>query len=135
MKPQRLLKTTAVLGAVLAAGCSSYSGSSGLLGGGADATLTIEVRRGPLLPVTQTGEDNTAPVEDAVVVIRDSGGKELARLNTDAGGMAQVDLAAGQYRLEVEACPGATAPAPPQDVTLTDSKPVTATMECDTGIR
>ena len=135
MNSQRFLSGTALLGAVLLAGCSSNPGSSGLLGGGADASLSIEVRRGPLQPVTQVGTDNTAPVQDAVVVVRDSGGKELARLVTDAAGMAQVDLAAGQYRLEVEQCPGATAPAPPQNVTLTDGNPLTATMECDTGIR
>ena len=135
MRPQHVMKQIALLGAVVAAGCSSSAGSSGLLTGGTDATLSIEVRKGPLQPVTQVGEDSTAPVQDAVVVVRDSGGKELVRLTTDAAGMTQVDLAAGQYRVEVEQCPGATAPAPPQNVTLTVGNPVTATMECDTGIR
>ncbi len=116
-------------------GTGGTGGSGGAGGTGADVSLTIEVRRGPLTPVEQIGSDNTAPVEDAVVVVRDAGGKEVGRLMSDANGIAQLALPAGNYVVGVETCPGATAPALPQTVELTDGSPATARLECDTGIR
>ncbi len=117
-------------------GGGGAGGSGGTGGtGGADVSLTIEVRRGPLTPVEQIGTDNTAPVEDALVVVRDDGGKEVGRLMSDANGIAQLALPAGNYVVGVETCPGATAPAVPQSVELTEGTPATARLECDTGIR
>ena len=97
--------------------------------------VTVEVRRGPITPVTLEGVDNTAPVAGAVVRVADLRGSERGRGVTDGGGLASVTVAAGSYQATVVTCPGAMAVPAPASVTVTAGVLTQVRLECDTGIR
>lgn len=97
-------------------------------------TVTISVRRGPIAPVAQPGEDNTAPVGDAEVrILRDEARIELKY--TGSTGLAEVVLEPGSYVARVTVCPGSLALPEPQPFTAAAGADNRVTLVCDTGIR
>lgn len=94
---------------------------------------------GPTCPVVSDPPDpdcDDRPVVGALIIVRDEGGAEVARLVTDGDGTAVVELSAGRYRLEPQPVEGLMGTAPPVDMTLVDGvalEPVT--IPYDTGIR
>ena len=95
---------------------------------------------GPVCPVVTDPPDPSCsdrPVSGAVVLVRDAGGREIARATTAADGRYSIPLAPGSYTVEaqpVERLMGTPGPQPvtvPADVT----QPVQVDLAYDTGIR
>ena len=115
--------------------CGSHGGSSSASSSSANSGTIVEVVRGPIQPVEQQGMDNTAPVPDAGVTIRDSDAQVVASESTGNDGKATFALVPGQYNIEVTSCPGAMSLPAAQTVTVSDGSFTAVRMECDTGIR
>jgi hypothetical protein len=111
-----------------AAGCGSAAGPPG-------TGLSLTVERGPLQPVSQVGQPNTAPVQDASVVVSTESGGTVATALTDSAGRAVLGLAAGAYTVSLRTCPGAIALPSAISITVTEGELTSRTVECDTGIR
>lgn len=111
---------------VIAAGCSSDPDNG--------VTVTISVRRGPVMPVEEPGEDNTEPVGDAEVrILRDDARIELKY--TGSTGLATVVLEPGSYVARVTVCPGSMSLPEPLPFSVTAGSDNRVTLVCDTGIR
>jgi hypothetical protein len=108
---------------------------SSILGTDPDTGFDILVTRGPIQPVAQEGEDNSAPVGDAVVRIRRTDGSGDARVRTEEDGTVRVLLIPGVYRVEVRDCPGAMSLPSPLDGTVNQGELTPIEFSCDTGIR
>ncbi len=93
---------------------------------------------GPVCPVETVPPDPACaprPVPDAVVVIRDGGGSEVARVVTAADGSFFVELPAGDYFVEPQAVDGLLGTAGSQNVTVVDRSAAAIQLDYDTGIR
>ena len=125
-------RTTSLLAALVLAACgeSMEAPDPDLQNG-----LAITVVRGPINPVSQPGEDNTAPVPDADLAILNSAGDELFLASTGADGTVRIALPVGRYAVEVRACPGALALPDRQPATVAEGEFTAVRLECDTGIR
>lgn len=98
--------------------------------------VEVQVLRWPTQPVARDGENDTAPVAGAVVVVQRAVGGAAARAVTDSTGTARVPLPPGAYRVSVTTCPGAMSlPREPAEVSVTAGSLAAATLLCDTGIR
>ncbi|MGH7573135.1 MAG: hypothetical protein ACREMK_15035 [Gemmatimonadota bacterium] len=97
--------------------------------------LEILVLKGPIEPVEREGVENTAPVAEAVLVIRSFGGRRVAELTTNADGRTRAPLAPGRYTVVVERCPGALFLPEPATATVDIGVFAGVRLECDTGIR
>ncbi|WP_218081527.1 carboxypeptidase regulatory-like domain-containing protein [Anthocerotibacter panamensis] len=104
---------------------------------GSPATgIQVEVRRGPISPVTRVGVDNTAPMPEARVRVVNQTRKEVAQAVTDAQGRSTVRLAPGTYEVMVMNCAGIRVGASePVEATVTADAMTPVRIECDTGIR
>lgn len=109
--------------------------SPSILGTDPDTGLNILVTRGPIRPVAREGEDNSAPVQDALVRIRRTDGSGDTGVRTGADGVVVVPVVPGTYRVEVRECPGALALPDPISVTVVAGELATLAFDCDTGIR
>jgi len=102
-------------------------------------TASIAAVAGPTCPVVSDPPDpdcEDRPVEGAVIVVRDEDGQEVARMTTDADGLASVELAPGRYSLEAQAVDGLMGTPGPVEITVVaggGGDPVT--IAYDTGIR
>jgi hypothetical protein len=112
-------------------------GDSSLVGSSTDPSvgIAVEVRRGPIMPVDRPGEDNTAPVPGAKVVVTTASGIPVAELTTDSLGAAGASVPPGDYRIATATCPGAMREAAPVVVTVVADSISAARLVCDTGIR
>lgn len=101
------------------------------------ATLTVVVLAGPTCPVEKPGDPFCAdrPVEDAEIILRDAGGKEIEKVTGLKGGRGTLALAPGTYRLEPQPVPRLLGTPPAQTVTLVEGDARTVTFRYDTGIR
>lgn len=93
---------------------------------------------GPVCPVETVPPDPDCaarPVAGAVVVVRDDGGSERARVTTGLDGGFFVGLAAGRYVLEPQPVEGFMGTAPPVEVTVEDGAASEVQLDYDTGIR
>jgi len=116
----------ALLCTMILAGCSTGPDNG--------VTVTISVRRGPIMPLEQPGEDNTAPVDDAEVrILRDDA--RVALKYTGSTGLATVVLEPGNYVARVTICPGSMALPEPQPFIAASDSDNRVTLVCDTGIR
>ncbi len=96
--------------------------------------VTISVRRGPIQPVEQPGQDNTAPVDNAEVrILRDEATIKVE--DTGSNGLATVTLEPGRYVARITICPGSLAPPQPEPFTAGPGSDNRVTLVCDTGIR
>jgi hypothetical protein len=120
--------------AALALVVSATSGCDGFSAEAGTGLMRVEVRRGPLQPVAREGEEDSAQVANARVVVR-AGGRALRSGRTDTQGQLQLMLAAGVYTVEVTDCPGALSLPAPEEVGVSAEGRTDVTLECDTGIR
>lgn len=151
MRPTRspLLAVAAI--ALAAAACSSTAGASGspsplpVASSQAPPSATAAARivgratAGPVCPV-ETIPPNPAcaprPVPNAIIVVRDASGAEVARATTGADGTFEITVAPGRYVVEALPVSGLMgAPAPQTDVIVATSAPTTVDFGYDTGIR
>jgi hypothetical protein len=97
--------------------------------------LDVLVTRGPIQPVDREGEDNSSPVEGALLQIRRTDGSGEARVRTDAEGKALAPVVPGAYRVEVRECPGAMSLPSAADASVQAGRLTILEFSCDTGIR
>ena len=96
------------------------------------------VHSGPTCPVVITPPDPTCddhPVEDAVIVIEDASGAEVARVATGVDGTFLITLPPGTYTLVPQAVEGLLGTAPEQGVVVVDAAVTGLDFAYDTGIR
>jgi len=131
MTRSRVVVLCAALGVInLASFCN------GALGPGDDSTgLNVTVRRGPITPTSSSGQDSTAPVDSAVVLVTGISREAGFSAYTDAAGHAGFSITAGDYSVSITDCPGAVRVPEPVKVTVSTGKFSSALMVCDTGIR
>lgn len=92
---------------------------------------------GPLCPVVQMGTPcPDQPYPDATVVVLDTAGKEIARVQTDAQGRFRLLLLPGTYTLRPEPPDGLPFPsASEQTFTVMNGQFTPLTVHYDSGIR
>ena len=105
---------------------------------GSGAVRVVAVA-GPTCPVVSDPPDpncDDRPVDGAVIVVRDEGGGEVARMTTDADGNATLELAPGRYVLVPQPVEGLMGTAAPIEVTVVEGAAGEPVMVAyDTGIR
>jgi hypothetical protein len=93
---------------------------------------------GPVCPVERVPPDPACaprPVDGAVIVVRDGGGSDVARVTAGPDGGFFVPLPAGAYVLEPQPVEGYMGTAPPLEVSVQDGITAEVQVEYDTGIR
>lgn len=93
---------------------------------------------GPVCPVETVPPDPACaprPVAGAVVLIRDGGGSEVARVETAADGSFFAELPAGDYVVEPQPVEGTMGLAGPRSVMVVEGNMVELQLDYDTGIR
>ncbi len=126
--------------AILAAGCVDPAGMGPEINT-QSASLTTgvagQVRLGPISPVSREGEENSAPMPDATIVIEREGGGILGHVVSDADGLFFVTLAAGTYVFTPQKTSKSIYPGipPAERVTVPSEGVVNVHFEYDTGIR
>ena len=113
---------------------SALLGCTDILGSDPSTGLQVTVRKGPIEPVSRDGEDNSVPVDEAVVLIEGVDGGSV-RLSTGPTGLVRALLVPGDYIVTVKECPGAMGLPAPEPATVTSGSMVDVYLECDTGIR
>ena len=98
-----------------------------------------QATRGPLIPVTQQGQTNEAPLPGVVITISSLNGFPPVHQVTDSQGNYKIIVAgAGTYQVQGAAPKGSqTFPRPPapQTVVVPVNQFVTVNLSYDTGIR
>ena len=93
---------------------------------------------GPICPVVtippESGCDDR-PVVNAMLVIVNDAGDEVATVTSGADGRFGVDLPPGRYELRPQPVDGLMGTAPPVSVIVTTGQPAEVTISYDTGIR
>lgn len=117
-------------GALWFAGCAPS-----ILGLDPGTGFDILVTRGPIRPVAREGEDNSRPVERALVHIERTDATGNTRVHTDAEGKALAALVPGEYRVEVRECPGAMSLPSVASSSVQAGHLTVLEFSCDTGIR
>lgn len=96
------------------------------------------VHAGPTCPVVQIPPDPACadrPVEDAVLVIQDASGREVARVSTGDDGTFLVTLPPGTYTLVPQPVEGLMGTSPEQTIVVIDGPVDGIDVAYDTGIR
>lgn len=96
------------------------------------------VHAGPTCPVVQTPPDpacDDRPVGDAVIVIEDASGAEVARVATGVDGTFLITLPPGIYTFVPQSVEGLLGTAPEQGVVVVDAAVTGLDFAYDTGIR
>lgn len=102
------------------------------------ATVTVLALAGPVCPVeTNPPSPDCAPrpVVDAVILVTDPSGNELARGRTDAVGVVELVVPPGNVLIVPQAVDGYLGTASPLDIFLTDGQSLHVDVMYDTGIR
>ncbi len=135
----RHLATALLMTLIVVAGCSraAVPGTSALP---SIATVSGDVRAGPVCPVERPGDSACAPrpVAGATIVIEKASGGEVARVTSAGDGTFRVQLAAGDYQLVPQPVAGLMGTAPPLSLTVQTGGatiPATIVIQYDTGIR
>lgn len=110
---------------------------AGLRGSATVRGVGGRVGAGPTCPVERPGDPTCAArmVAGAVLVIRGSGGAEVARVTTDGSGLFRIALPAGDYTLEPQPVEGLMGTAPPMPFSVAEGPPAFLDVVYDTGIR
>lgn len=137
MTPYKLLfkKGLATIALLMAAGAGSACSSTAIIGGDTGTGMIVRVFRGPIQPVAMEGEDNSAPVSGAVIVVEalNSGGRETLRTGSD--GRVSANFRPGPYLITVTECPGALTLPEPEEAVVIAGGFALVRLDCDTGIR
>jgi hypothetical protein len=119
----------------------SGTGSTGNTGGGGGiipggSGIEGRVLAGPTCPVVTVNDPSCddRPIAGATILVLDAGGREVARLGSDASGRYAVTLPPGPYTIEPQPVEGFFRKAEPVAVTVGDGF-VTVDINFDTGIR
>jgi hypothetical protein len=102
------------------------------------ATLEISAVAGPVCPVeTDPPTPGCAPrpVADAVMVVTDSTGAEMARAATSADGTVVIEVPAGELTITPQPVEGLLGTASPITVSLAADQTLSVGVDYDTGIR
>ncbi len=142
-RSRRAFVATALLGSTLLltlTGCTTGDANIRPDGGGVPQPSGIQgqATRGPLSPVTQQGQANTAPLEGAVITFVSREGSAPVQQTTDSQGNYKVKLSPGAYQVQGTAPrtgQSSLMPPAPQTVTVTTGQFVTVNLAYDTGIR
>lgn len=100
------------------------------VGFGATAKAESSVLRGSI-----TAFCADRPVTGAVLVVFDSGGREVTRAASNPDGFVQIVLDPGSYRLEPRPIEGLLGTAAPFEIDIRAGETVDVTIFYDTGIR
>jgi hypothetical protein len=108
-----------------------------LAAGATSSGVGGSVTAGPTCPVVQAGDTSCdpRPVAGAVLVVRDAGGSEVARVTTGGSGLYRIALAPGDYTLEPQPVEGLLGTAPPASLTVAAGVLTIQSVSYDTGIR
>ncbi len=118
--------------AVLVVGCSGPAGLPG------SATLEVTAVAGPMCPVERDPPDPAcAPraVPDAVMILTDVNGREVARGVTDADGQLTLTFAPGDRVLVPQPVEGLLGTAGTAQLSIADGQLLELQVDYDTGIR
>lgn len=135
---QRLRWCLVFMAVLVLAGCGDGNGNDP--GDGAAATVTLEISAlaGPTCPVeTDPPSPDCAPlpVANAVIVVTDADGTEVARGTTASDGTVTIDVVPGELMVVPQPVDGILGTAPPIAITAVDNETVQLTADYDTGIR
>ena len=123
----RALGLTALV--LFLAACGSAPAATG-------AGIRGTVEAGPACPVERINAPCPPRPMAATVVIRDSHGAEVARVESGSDGHFRVDLPPGRYTLIGEAVAGNLLPRPlPTSAIVSPGRFTTVTVQYDSGIR
>jgi hypothetical protein len=95
---------------------------------------------GPLVPVIHEGEVEPIPAPEAytareVVVFKEDGKTEFARLKIDASGNYRAELPVGTYVVDINHIGIDTAAGLPKEIEITNQGVTRLDIDIDTGIR
>jgi hypothetical protein len=124
-----------IIGLVLAGAFWLAGCAPSILGADPGTGFDILVTRGPIQPVAREGEDNSSPVQGALVHIARTDASGDTRVHTDAEGRALAALVPGNYRVEVRECPGAMSLPAAAAASVQAGRLTVLEFSCDTGIR
>jgi hypothetical protein len=121
-----------ILAAAALFGCSHQQQASGV--------LTGHVSIGPLVPVVREGVPEPTPAPEVyaarqVVIYRSDGRKEIARAGIDASGDYRVDLAPGNYVVDINHGGIDMASGLPAEIQIQAGQITRLDIDIDTGIR
>ena len=100
--------------------------------------VTVTAAAGPTCPVETIPPDPACaprPVAGATILIKAGEGTIVARLVTDANGIASVALMPGEYAVEPQPAAGLMGTAASQEVTVVAGAMASVLLAYDTGIR
>jgi hypothetical protein len=132
MKHSLLYLTLLTLGISSLFACAQSPQEFGILEG--------HVTIGPLVPVIREGEVEPTPAPEVyaareVVVFKEDGRTEFARLKIDGNGNYRVELPVGTYIVDINRIGIDTAAGLPKEVRITHQKVTRLDIDIDTGIR
>ena len=120
-------------------GCGNDSmNNSGGSGGSTTSGVRGQVTQGPIAPLSQAGQANTAPLPGAVITASNAdGSQQVGSQTTDSSGNYQINLDPGTYQIKGLSLTAGLFPSPPaaQTVTISANQFVTVNLSYDTGIR
>jgi len=102
------------------------------------AIIVVTALAGPTCPVETdppSPECAPRPVVDAVIVVVDPGGSEVARAATGADGTVSIAVPAGTLIVTPQPVEGLPGTAPPSTVTVPPGSSISVAADYDTGIR
>ncbi len=124
-----------IIGLVLAGASWLGACAPSILGTDPATGFDVLVTRGPIRPVATEGENNSSPVEGALVHIERTDASGDTRIRTDAEGRVIAALVPGEYRVEVRECPGAMSLPSAVASSVQAGHLTMLEFSCDTGIR
>ena len=97
--------------------------------------MIVSVWKGPIQPVAMEGQENSAPVAGAVILVERVDGSGSSRITTGAEGRITANFRPGAYAVTVEECPGAMVLPEPVGAVVISGGFALVRFDCDTGIR
>lgn len=99
-----------------------------------------QVNIGPLVPVTNVGEEVPTPAPEVyaareILVYKKDGVTELTQLEIDSTGKYQGELPVGTYVIDINRIGIDSADNLPMQITISTNSVTTLDIEIDTGIR
>ncbi len=133
MRPALVIRLLVPLAILVAVGC----GPAAPVAPAGPPNVTVTALAGPTCPVVRPGDPacDARPVVGAVVVIRDEGGAEVARVTTGPNGTAEASLPTGSFAFEAQPVDGLMGTPGPTIAAIEAGVAASIELEYDTGIR
>jgi len=132
----RLVSVLSIVAVMTGGACGDSASDSSRVSEGFQ--VSGYVHAGPTCPVMQDPPDpecDDRAVADAVLVIEDASGTEIASVRTGADGTFAVSLSTGSYSLVPQPVEGLLGTAEPRDFEIVDGPVTDIDLAYDTGIR